>query len=107
MSKRMASDITMSSDIQTKNMGTLFNLVHWIRKFARLHRALVNLSHDGSSRRSVSTNSSNSKFAKSPSPLNVLRFIWSSLRFFVNLKKKGGNEKTMDLWNISVTEMLL
>lgn len=74
--------------VLTKNMGTVFSLVHCMRKVTLLHHALVNLSHDGSSNKSVNTISSSSKFVNSPSPLKVLRFILSADKFLVNLKKK-------------------
>lgn len=69
----------------TKKIGTLLSLVHCIRKETLLHQAFVNLSHDGSSNKSVKTISSSSKFVSSPSPLNVLRFILSADKFLVNL----------------------
>lgn len=70
----------------TKKIGTLLSLVHCMRNVTLLHQAFVNLSHDGSSNKSVKTVSSSSKFVSSPSPLNVLKFILSADRFLVNLQ---------------------
>jgi hypothetical protein len=72
----------------TRNIGTLFSFVHWMRKETRLHQALVSLNHDGSSNNSVNTVSSSSKLDSSPSPLKVLRLILSADKFLVNLQHK-------------------
>lgn len=52
-----------------------------------LHVALVIFSHVGSSNKSVSTPSSNSRFDNSPSPLIALTFSLSGERFLANLHK--------------------
>jgi len=53
---------------------------------AWLQNADLRRSQDGSSRRSVRTASSSSRLSSTPSPLNVLQFICSKAKFFVNLK---------------------
>lgn len=72
----------------TRRIGTDLSFAHCTLKETLLHLALINLSHEGSSKRSVNTVSSNSKSVKSPSPLKVLKLILSVDKFFVNLKGK-------------------
>lgn len=68
-------------------MGVLLSFVQGIRMPTWLTQAEVRRSQEGSSRRSVSTASSNSRLLSSPSPRKVLRLILSVERFLVKLLK--------------------
>ena len=70
----------------TKWIGTDFNWVHCTLKYTWSQRALVILSQDGNSNRSVKIFSSNSNSDNSPSPLKVLKLILSVDKPLVNLK---------------------
>uniref|UniRef100_T1GHY3 Uncharacterized protein n=1 Tax=Megaselia scalaris TaxID=36166 RepID=T1GHY3_MEGSC len=74
---------TMLTSSNSNVIGTLFNFVQLMRKETWLHHADFNLSHVGSSSRSVRTFSSNSRFDNCPSPRNVLKLILSGERFFM------------------------
>lgn len=81
--------IEMFTSSSESVIGTLFSFAHDIRNEMWLHHADVRRSHEGSSRSSVKTSSSNCRFVSSPSPLNVDILILSLERFFVYLKLKN------------------